>query len=213
MDEKGVVTIAVNAFGNLDSDGDISAKGAFKKTIKENFQRIKHLLNHNFSQLLGVPEELKETSEHLVAVSRMNMEKSLVKDVFSDYKFHAEMGRTLEHSIGFNVVKRDEKDPRIIKEYKLFEYSTLTFLGANENTPLLDLKNRDDIIDQIDFLTQALHKGQFTDEKFIHIEKRLEKLNQLFTQMKPSQKDTSEPIATEIASMLEKHLSKIKIAS
>ena len=44
---EGIVTIYVNAFGNEDRDGDISAPGSFNKTIKENFANIKHFLDHN----------------------------------------------------------------------------------------------------------------------------------------------------------------------
>ena len=55
LDTKGRVLIAVNAFGNTDSDGDISAPGSFKKTLKENFNRVRWFLNHDTTILLGVP--------------------------------------------------------------------------------------------------------------------------------------------------------------
>lgn len=42
--KQGIVKIAVSAFDNKDSDGDIIIKGAWKKTISENLKRIKHLL-------------------------------------------------------------------------------------------------------------------------------------------------------------------------
>lgn len=198
VDAKGIVKIAVNAFNNEDADGDISAPGAFKKTISENFQRIKHLLNHNFGLLLGIPKELYETSEYLVAVSQMNIEKQMVKDVFTDYQMHAEMDRSLEHSIGYDPVKRADDDKRIIKEYRLFEYSTLTFLAANENTPLLDIKNAGGILDQIDFLHNALHKGDYSDTKFQQIEAKINKLQKLLTRLKPSKDTKVEPKDAEL---------------
>jgi len=40
---EGLVTFYANAFNNLDSDGDISMPGSFKKTLKENGKRLRHL--------------------------------------------------------------------------------------------------------------------------------------------------------------------------
>jgi HK97 family phage prohead protease len=144
IDEKGRVVIAVNAFGNLDSDNEISAKGAFTKTLKENFNRVKWFLNHNRSQLLGVPIEAVETDEYLQVTGQLNMNKQLSRDIYEDYRLYAEHGKTLEHSIGVDVIKRDSKDTRIVLEYKLWEFSTLTNWGANANTPLLSIKSENE---------------------------------------------------------------------
>lgn len=197
ISEKGVVTMYVNSFGNKDSDGDISAKGAFTKTLNEGINRIKHFLNHDTRLLLGLPKELTQDEFGLKAVSQMNMSKQIGKDTYQDYKMHAEMGRSMEHSIGFNVIKRDEKDQSIIKEYKLWEYSTLTSWGANENTPMVDLKSKEDIVDQIEFLEQILRKGDYTDQKFKLIEKQLNKLQKAFTDIQP-QSSTVKPDAIKI---------------
>jgi len=142
---KGIVKIAVSGLENVDSDGDIIKSGAWKKTISESLTRIRHLKDHNISLLLGYPIEMFETKDHLVAVSAMNTTKQLVKDTISDYMFYAAGGRTIEHSVGFEMVadkfeKNKDTGGYIFKELKLLEYSTLSFLGANMNTPLLDLK-------------------------------------------------------------------------
>ena len=55
VDEKGVVTVAVNGIGVKDSQDDISMPGSFNKTLKENFNRMRWFLNHRTDQLLGVP--------------------------------------------------------------------------------------------------------------------------------------------------------------
>ena len=146
--EKGIVKIRVSAFGNIDSYGDIMDSKAFNKTIsdfKSNGKtRVKHLKNHNWDQAIGVPLEMNVTSKGLEVVSKINLEKQLGKETFSDYKFYAENGQTLEHSIGYSVVKEEksqEEGANILKEVSLYEYSSLDFLGANSETPLLDLKN------------------------------------------------------------------------
>jgi HK97 family phage prohead protease len=187
--DEGIVQIYVSSFGNKDSDGDIIERGAFSKTIKENISRIKHLKDHDRRQLLGLPVDISEDEKGLLVTSKMNLEKPLVKDVFSDYKFFADNGRSLEHSIGFNIIKGDMDQSRnafIIKEIKLAEYSTLSFLGANENTPLVDikaLKNKDIILDQ---LTEMI-KGDYSDQ-------RLESINNLISKLKSLLNEPDKPL-------------------
>ena len=56
LDEtRGIVTVAVNGIGIVDSQNDISMPGSFNKTLKENITRMKWFLNHDTTQLLGVP--------------------------------------------------------------------------------------------------------------------------------------------------------------
>lgn len=150
VDEKGIVKIRVSAFGNIDSYGDIMDQKAFNKTVSDfsvsGKTRIKHLKNHNWNQAIGVPLEMTSTEKGLDIVSKINIEKQLGAETFSDYKFYAENGQTLEHSIGYSVVKEEpseELKANILKEVNLMEYSSLDFLGANSETPLLDLKSID----------------------------------------------------------------------
>ncbi len=147
LDQKGRVRIAVNAFGNTDSDGDISLPGSFKKTLKEHFARVRWFLNHDMRILLGVPVKGTETEEYLIMEAQFNMEKQISRDTYEDYKLYLEFGKSLEHSVGLEAIKYtiDRTDPdkwiRRISEWKLWEFSTLTFWGANENTPLLGIKS------------------------------------------------------------------------
>jgi HK97 family phage prohead protease len=172
LEETGLVVIAVNAFGNVDSDNDISAKGAFKKTLNENFSRVKWYLNHNRSQLLGVPIAGVETDEHLQMTAQLNMNKQLSRDIYEDYRLYAEHGKTLEHSIGVDPVKRDSKDARVILEYKLWEFSTLTSWGANPNTPLISIKSEKEAGETIELLEKML-QGKYSDERLKSIESQL----------------------------------------
>ena len=141
LDEKGRVVIGVNAFGNEDSDGDISMCGSFTKTLQENFARVKWFLNHNQNILLGVPISGVEDENHLKMTAAFNMNKQISRETYEDYKLYAEYGKTLEHSIGVDAVKRDKSDNRKVLEWKLWEFSTLTNWGSNANTPLIDIKS------------------------------------------------------------------------
>ena len=180
IDEKGIVTVAANALGNIDSQKDISLPGSFQKTLVENFSRLKWFLNHNPTILLGVPLKGKKINPYLQIRGQLNMKKEISRDVYEDYKLYAEHGKTLEHSIGVDPVRHEMKgNIRHVSEWKLWEYSTLTSWGANSDTPLLGIKSANDLQDSIDWLELKLRKGNFTDTKFTEIEKHLKILRSL----------------------------------
>ena len=150
VDDKGIVKIRVSAFGNKDSYGDIMDSKAFNKTINDfkssGKTRIKHLKNHDWKSFIGVPLEMNATNEGLEVISAINLEKQIAFETFTDYKLADKYGQTLEHSFGYSVVKEEpseELQANILKEVNIMEYSTLDFLGANSETPLLDLKSID----------------------------------------------------------------------
>lgn len=179
VDEKGVVTIYVNAFGNEDSDGDISEPDAFNKTVKDNFSRIKHFLNHDGRLLIGIPLSFEPDSFGLKTRSKLNLNKEIGRDAYEDYKLYKDNNRSLEHSFGYEVLRRDQKDKRRIQEYKLWEYSTLTAWGANWKTPLVDLKNMDMTSEQLEEHIQELtemYNRKYSDTRLKQIEIKLKDL-------------------------------------
>lgn len=183
VDENGVVVIAVNAFGNEDSDGDISMPGSFNKTLKENFDRVKWFLNHNKTQLLGVPISGEETPEYLQMTAKFNMKKQMSLDVYYDYQLYASENKTLEHSIGVDIIQRDPSNVKRVTEYKMWEFSTLTNWGANENTPLLSLKDMggmsvEQMQEQLEFITKSI-KLPYSDERLSKIEKSISTLTKI----------------------------------
>lgn len=183
IDEKGIVIVAANAIGNVDSDKDMSIDGSFDKTLSEGFKRLKWFLNHDRNLLLGVPIEGKQSGKYLEMKGQLNLKKQIAKDTYEDYKLYAEHGKTLEHSIGVEAVKWEQQgDTRMVKEWKLWEYSTLTSWGANEDTPMLGIKSADSIIEAIDWLNVMLKKGNYSDEKFLQIEEKINSLKSLFTE-------------------------------
>lgn len=202
IDSKGTVEIYANAFNNVDHANEISMPGSFKKTIKEGVKRVRHLKNHDRTMLLGLPIEMKEDDFGLYVKSKMNIEKQLVKDVYSDYMFFAENERTLEHSIGYDLIKWDYDEETGIQknhEYKLYEYSTLDFLGCNELTPMIDIKAADGVNrlkESVDLLEKMLKFSGYSDEKCKEIEQKIIELRQLYTQI-PSLEEVADPVTTE----------------
>jgi len=177
IDSKGLVVVAANAFGNVDVQGDMSMTGSFAKTIQENFNRVKWFLNHDTTLLLGVPVAAQETPQYLEITGQLNMNKEMSRNIFEDYKLYAEYGKTLEHSIGVDAIKWSQEGTiRKVSEWRLWEFSTLTAWGANENTPMLSIK---DAKSEMDWLNLRLDKGKYTDEKFLEIEKQIQLLKSL----------------------------------
>jgi HK97 family phage prohead protease len=142
IDKKSrIVTGYFSTFGNLDSDGDIMMPGAFKRSIQDwgpdGKNRIKHLQNHNPNLPLGKPILLKEDSKGLY------YESKLVETSYgSDFIKMVEGGLITEHSIGFTTIREQKTNSgNEIHDVKLFEGSSLTAWGANEDTPMLGFKS------------------------------------------------------------------------
>ena len=142
LDEsKGIVTAYANAYGNEDSDGDISGKGSFDKTVKENFKRIRVLKDHISTQMIGVPLIIDSKDDYgLLTTTQFNMKKDLGRDMFTDVQLMHSSGLNAELSIGYQVIQRDKSNKSIIKEYKLMEYSFLSSWAANELATVQGIK-------------------------------------------------------------------------
>jgi hypothetical protein len=167
---KGIVTGYFAKFDNVDADGDIIRKGAFTKSIMETGPastqpRIKHLLNHNTSQPLGALINLSEDSFGL------NYESQIGSHALGqDFIKMVESGLITEHSIGFQVMKRNQlqeyadymKSPDLgmweLTDLKLWEGSSLTCWGANSKTPITGLKSEKDNLQDLINRQKALEK-------------------------------------------------------
>lgn len=176
VDEKGVVTVAVNGIGIEDSQKDISMPGSFVETVANDIQRMRWFLNHDTTQLLGVPLYGEEKSDNLIMTGQLNLAKQIGRDILADYRLYAEAGRTLEHSIGVKALVRDKDDKRKVRKWKMYEYSTLTSWGANPNTYLVGIKSATptQVRDAIDFLKMAVKQKGYSDERLMNIEKELD---------------------------------------
>jgi HK97 family phage prohead protease len=177
LDEaKGVVIAYANAYNNTDSDGDISAKGSFDKTVPENFKRIRVLKDHVSTQMIGVPLAIDTKDSYgLLTTTQFNMKKPLGKDMFSDVQLMHETGLNAELSIGYRVMKRDTTNKSIITEYKLMEYSFLSSWAANELATVQDIKSIKTHYGVMEFLTK-MYNLDYSDERLKRIEIELKAL-------------------------------------
>lgn len=188
-DVKGIVRAYANVYDFEDSDGDISAKGSFRRTVNNNWKRIRVLKDHLTNVSLGIPLEANADDPYgLDTVTQYFMHKDEAKNMYYDIKMMLEAPRPLnpELSIGYSVVSRDQKDRRVITEYKLMEYSFLTSWAANALSLATDLKsigNKQGILE----LITKMYDVPYSDSRLIEIETILQSLSK-----SPSQSDTIE---------------------
>lgn len=178
LDEKqGIVKAYANAYNFEDSDGDISGQGSFTKTVSENKKRIRVLKDHNPTISLGVPLDFNTSDPYgLLTTTKFNLHKEVSRDMFTDIQLMKEHGLNAELSIGYNVVKRNEKNKNIIDEYKLFEYSFLTSWAANELSTVQDIKSIKSHYGVMELL-QKMYNKDYSDPRLKEIEKILKSLD------------------------------------
>lgn len=197
FDEKqGIVKAYANAYDFKDSDGDISAKGSFNKSVGDNRKRIRVLKDHIPTVSLGIPLEFDTTDNYgLLTTTKFNLQKEVSRDMFTDIQLLKEHGLNAELSIGYEVVKRDEKNRSIITEYKLWEYSFLSSWAANELSTVQDIKKIKSHYGIMELLTKA-YNLPYSDERLIQIETILKSLDnkEPFESNTPTDEPTPEQI-------------------
>ena len=126
-------------FGNRDSGNDIIEKGAFAKTIVEDFHRIKILALHNDCWLpVGKPIELREDDRGLFIRGKIS-DTSMGRDIRTLLKD----GVLNELSIGYDAIGFDydsKQDTRHLKEIKLWEVSIVTW-AMNDQAKIEEVKS------------------------------------------------------------------------
>jgi HK97 family phage prohead protease len=169
--KEGIVTGYLNAFNIKDSDGDITVKGCFAKSILENGptgkNRIKYLLDHNTQKGVGKFLQLKEDEFGLWYEAKVGDHALGI-----DYLKMIDGGIVTEHSIGYQVKqweRNETVDTTFLKEIHLYEGSGLQFWAANEYTPITGVKSESDLLQLWDALEKALKNGTYTDETFQNI--------------------------------------------
>ena len=190
-DEKaGIIKGYGSYFGNKDSDNDVIMKGAYKKTIAENGDRVKYLYQHDMNQPIGKMTELYEDEKGLVFVAEI-AKTQLGNDVVQLMK----SGVITENSVGIMPIQKNNKgDYREITEVKLYEISAVT-LAANDQAKILDVKGNidvDKLSKRYDNLSKLIRKGNISDEMGFAIEAEILKLKSLFVEFtKPEIEITS----------------------
>lgn len=184
-DKKGIVVAYANVYGVKDSDGDISAKGSFLKTVPENYDRIGVFKNHDPNRPVGIPLEIDPKDSYgLMTKTKFDLSITDGKEMYNHIQFKRENNRNTELSIGYEVIKRDQKNRSIITEYKLWEYSFLTAWGANSLSLVEDVKEMKSVDEAFIYLSKA-YDFKFNDETKRQLETILKSL------------DTKEPLATD----------------
>lgn len=198
--KEGIVTGYFASFNTVDSDGDVFLQGAFAKSINENFNRIKHLLDHDIRKAVGKIQVLKEDETGLYYES-----KAGTHAMGRDFLLMAESGIITEHSVGFQHVKGKSKmvdGANQISEVKLFEGSSLQAWGANQNTPLVGVKSLINDPEKIEARIKALdafcRNSEATDETIELLLIEVKQLGQLLTQSTPAVEKTQEPEAKKL---------------
>ena len=178
LDEnKGIVMAYANAYDFKDSDGDISARGSFDKTVVENFKRIRVLKDHNPTMMVGVPLMIDAKDSYgLLTTTQFNMNKPLGKDMFTDVKLMHDNNLNAELSIGYQVLQRDVKNKSIINEYKLMEYSFLSSWAANELSTVQSIKGIKSTYGILELIEKS-YNLDYSDERLRTIETLLKALS------------------------------------
>lgn len=130
-EEKSVVVGLAAAYENIDRGGDFIMAGAFKNSLarlKAEGRKLPMLWQHESRDVIGVWEELAETSEGLVVKGALVPEVARAREAEALLSVGALNGL----SIGYRVVKGGSvldraKGVRRLSELELVEISIVTF--------------------------------------------------------------------------------------
>jgi HK97 family phage prohead protease len=204
------VKVALSAFGNVDSDGDIITRGAFAKSIQErghesqSNRKIKFLRYHDFEHEIGVWKSLEESHDHLIGIGDLGR-STKGTDAFLDYQD----GIITEHSIGFisipDKIKLREDGLVELNEVFLMEGSAVTF-GANSETPVFSVSGKDQFSEEyldklnkrMNGLINALKNGKGTDERLITIESQLKVIQSKYNSLINFEPKAADPAPLDV---------------
>jgi phage head maturation protease len=195
VDESSrTVNVVANTYYWMDSYGDVLIDGCCAKSISDRGPnssmpgKIKHLANHDLTKGVGLPGLIEETQVEGLSVLRAESRMSETKDGEETLIKYKE-GLIDQHSIGFNYMdlnwidlesEEGEKmlakliNPEeaekwggmwVVKEIRLFEFSSLDGFGANRLTPFLGVKSDNktvqynNLITKLDSLHSAMRSG------------------------------------------------------
>jgi len=147
--EDGRLNIKAYAavFGNVDSYDDVVERGAFTKTIAEDFDRMKLCVNHSLFDVynvIGKINELKEDDKGLYIDADI-----LPTTNGKDMAILVENGAINELSIGYRTknsteVVIDDVYYRHLTEVKLFEISLIP-RAANDQATILSTQRKSEL--------------------------------------------------------------------
>jgi len=142
VEDTGVFTGYASVFGNLDSDGEVIDKGAFKRTLDHSKGVVPVLWQHDRTQVCAWGIEASEDDRGLKVKAQLLMDTDMGKYAYSFLKTGLEVGGKPGLSIGFTVPKNGDylrDGTRHFREVALKEYSVVTF-PANDQATVLSAK-------------------------------------------------------------------------
>lgn len=131
-----------SVFGNRDSYGDVVIPGAFTRTIANDRGRVKVLWQHDPSQPIGIPVEMREDDRGLLVKARI-ADTTLGRDTLALLR----AGVITELSIGYDAVREEydnERSERKLTEIRLWEFSPVTW-AANDLARITAVKHASDL--------------------------------------------------------------------
>jgi HK97 family phage prohead protease len=212
-DKSRRVKVVLNRTEMKDHDGDVIAKTAFDKTIKERGPKAKgliwHLTDHNPSLKTAIArfKELYMDGQDLVGVTDIP-NTTWGNDVLELYK----TANINQHSIGFKTIKNEAKEDSQFGKYNLitevmkYEGSAVLW-GANEATPTVSVAKaltKSEMIDEyaknieeLNKLSKLFKSGHLSDECFelldMKVQQLTDRLQHLFTQATQPDAKSVEP--------------------
>lgn len=165
---EGIFEAYASVFGNIDSYGDVVAKGAFANTLQqwaESGNVIPALYGHNMGDPfynIGAVTKAEEDEHGLKVEVQLDLENPTAVQVYKLMK-----GRRLSQmSFAFDVLASGETEvdgekANELRELQLFEVSVVP-VGANQETEILSVKS------QADALARGLKEGRVLATKHIN---------------------------------------------
>ena len=199
-ESEGIVSGYASKFGNIDSDNDIIAAGAYKKTIAERRDRIAFVWQHDITKPIGKALKLEEDNEGLFIEAKIS-DTALGRDA----KTMIEDGVIKEFSVGFvPIVQEYNKETKLntIKEIKLYEFSLVT-IAANPEAMVTGYKGEFEPISEIERIIKCVSKLQ-TEELKHYVEFELLRLSKALQKKEavPTLLDDEAEILKELNSIL-----------
>jgi HK97 family phage prohead protease len=139
-DSQGIVEGYLNYIGNIDYGDDRTMKGAFRKTIRDSYERKSaqgldflwpYLFNHDYSQLPpGGIYDADETSKGLYIKTQLNLDMQMGRELYASFK----LGTMQKQSMGYKAIQveyvKDDETKRTIRnllEVAVMEGSAVVF--------------------------------------------------------------------------------------
>lgn len=138
--EKNIIEAYVSRFGNVDSYGDIVAKGAFADSLKKWWPRYpKGIYAHNWEKPIAKTLECYEDDNGLYVKAQLLVDiVPKAKEVWGLIK----EGVLTDFSFGFSIDQRryNEEGFRVLEKLTIWEWSPV-LVGANNQATLLSAKS------------------------------------------------------------------------